>query len=158
MHARSPTRRTPHARTPGAALQWVGVCAVLAVGCAPDPVRVPVAPTHGHVTVDGQPIEHGYVIFIPNGDRGNTGPPARSAITPGTKGGFVLSTYDDYDGAAIGWHRVCVHMFDSPDEDSPELLPPRFNLATRLSAYVAPGKENLLTFRLETTPPASQPH
>lgn len=71
----------------------------LVSGCGGDGEAKPV-PAAGTVTFDGQPLENGYVQFIPEKGR-----PAAGAI----KGGkFTLSTTEDGDGAIPGKHMVSV--------------------------------------------------
>lgn len=69
------------------------------VGCGDGrPPRVPVA---GRVTVGGQPLTSGQVVFWPD-----NGVPARGQI--GADGVFRLSTFGDGDGAVLGRHVVTI--------------------------------------------------
>jgi len=58
----------------------------------------------GTVTFDGQPVTSGRIRFVPQGDSTITGKPAQGEVQP--DGTFVLTTYDEGDGAVVGRHRV----------------------------------------------------
>lgn len=81
---------------------WMAVLPLLMIFCAGcsdgRPVRVPVA---GRVTIDGQPVAKGYILFIPEGNRS-----AQARID--AQGNFVLGTFEETDGAVLGKHRVAV--------------------------------------------------
>ncbi len=79
-------------------------------GCSPHPATAPVS---GKVVYQGKPLEFGSVMFQPVG-----GPPARSVIN--SDGTFVLSTYEEGDGATIGRHRIRVTCFESQSPDALE--------------------------------------
>ena len=74
--------------------------AVLAVGCR-DSDQLATAPVHGTVTLDGDPLKMGVVIFAPTNGR-----PAKAKIQ--ADGTYKLGTYDDEDGAILGEHRVAI--------------------------------------------------
>jgi hypothetical protein len=89
--------------------------AVLAVtGC--DEAKFTLAPVHGTVTLDGQPLKQGKVMFAPirSGSDLEAGKPAFGLILP--DGSFELSTYSQGDGAVVGDHWVTV--FGSDDSTS----------------------------------------
>jgi hypothetical protein len=75
-------------------------CVFLALaGCGDGrPTRVPVS---GMVLIDGQPLKHGYVKFVPANGRPSVG-------TIGQDGSFTLTCFDGGDGAIPGTHRVQV--------------------------------------------------
>lgn len=75
------------------------------------------APTEGTVTIEGQPLSAGKVMFAPisQGDSLNAGKPAFGIIQPG--GGFVLTTYKEGDGAVVGEHWVTIY---GPDRGTPQ--------------------------------------
>ena len=60
------------------------------------PDRVPVS---GTVLIDGQPLKHGYVRFVPTGARASGGEVDGS-------GRFSLTCFEPGDGAVLGTHRV----------------------------------------------------
>lgn len=67
------------------------------VGCDDGrPQRVPVS---GAVMIDGQPLDYGFVRFIPEKGRLATG-------RLDDQGRFTLTTYEKGDGVAPGTHRV----------------------------------------------------
>jgi hypothetical protein len=79
----------------------------IATGCSDGrPSRVPVT---GKVLIDGRPLTHGYVRFIPEGARPSSG-------TLDSEGRFTLSCYEGADGAVVGKHRVEVSGMQSVSE------------------------------------------
>jgi hypothetical protein len=77
---------------------WSALAAcMLLVGCGDDrPLRVPVS---GKVLIDGKPLTHGFVRFIPSGAR-----PSGGKLDE--QGHFKLSCFEGEDGAVPGKHRV----------------------------------------------------
>jgi hypothetical protein len=70
---------------------------VCLMGCGDDrPSRVPIS---GQVLIDGQPLQFGYVKFVPAGGR-----PSISSLDK--EGRFKLACFEDDDGAILGVHRV----------------------------------------------------
>ncbi|MEO1497712.1 MAG: hypothetical protein AAFV43_11240 [Planctomycetota bacterium] len=67
-------------------------------GCDDSPL---VAPVTGVVTLDGEPLKFGYVVFQPT-----SGQMSKSEI--GSDGSFEMSTFKLHDGATIGTHLVSV--------------------------------------------------
>jgi hypothetical protein len=85
----------------------VWACASLPTsGCDRGVKRVPVS---GAVTLDGQPMTHGVLLFHPDESRGNT---ARVGCTGPISGGrYKLVTSgvtksDTGEGAPLGWYKV----------------------------------------------------
>jgi hypothetical protein len=104
------------------------------------------------VTLDGKPLPSGYVVV----------PTARGRMASGKiqlDGTFVLSTYEEGDGAQVGTHPVVVNEVP-PDEFSsvPAVnrvpIPPRYASAgtSGLQVTVIPGEENVLELVLTTNP------
>lgn len=68
-----------------------------AIGCSDGrPERLPVS---GQVLIDGEPLTHGYIRFVPEGGR-----PAGAKLDD--QGRFTLSTYGKYDGIIPGIHQI----------------------------------------------------
>ena len=94
-------------------LGWLGGCLFILViwlvavysGNGP-PDRVPVS---GQVLIDGKPLTHGEVRFIPDGARASIG-------TLDEHGRFTLTCFDGSDGAVPGTHRVEVAAAESLNE------------------------------------------
>lgn len=71
----------------------------MTAGCGDGrPERVAVT---GQVMIDGKPLEHGHIRFIPKNAR-----PAQAKIGPG--GCFNLDTFGNNDGAVSGTHQVTI--------------------------------------------------
>lgn len=81
-------------------LGGVGLCALLICGCGGGNERE-VAPVSGVVTIDGKPLDHGTVMFVPP-----VGQSAKGTINP--DGSYVMTTYSNGDGAPVGENRVMV--------------------------------------------------
>lgn len=115
----------------------------LACGCAKhDPNR---AAIHGRVTLDGQPLAHGAIAFIPI--QGTRGPAAGMQIVDGQ---YDISAAN---GAAIGSNRVEIRslkktgkQIERPDSSSHEMIDEEveavaatFNSDSTLTFDVKPG-------------------
>ena len=93
--------RAPGARRASGAVACLA--AALIAGCG-DRSGLDLAPVSGTVTYNGEPLDHGQVVFIPG--EGVPGPSAVGEIGP--DGSFRMKSAD-YDGAAVGTHKVTVH-------------------------------------------------
>ena len=89
--------RPSHVRT--AVLTCLGVMAV--AGCGRKP---PLAEVEGTVRLDGRPLADVLVCFLPEPDKGASGP--RSVAVSDADGHYRLRCDDQRDGAVLGWHRV----------------------------------------------------
>ena len=136
-------------------------CLVLpaVAGCGEERLSL-ASPVKGKVLLDGKPLTFGGIMFQPA-----NGPPARAQIN--SDGTFSLSTYDDFDGAAIGPHRVRVTCFENQrpataadiNKELPSgnsLIPAHYNSFDHsgLSAEVLATDNPELVFNLSSkTPP-----
>lgn len=82
------------------------LAAVVCAGCDSGPQM---APVEGRVTLDGEPLKFGTVMF--QHEKG--GQPAKGEIQP--DGSFVLSTFRPEDGAVVGNQKVRISCFSSED-------------------------------------------
>ncbi|MAT72370.1 MAG: hypothetical protein CMJ58_22940 [Planctomycetaceae bacterium] len=141
---------------------WLGLipaiaAAALSAGCS-DSTQLETAPVTGVVTLDGQPVTTGAIIFTP--DSGWVGQGELDA-----QGRFALSTYGDQDGAIVGHHRVAIvaesgddpaeHFERPPTAPIRSLIPERYadNRTSGLTADVKAGVDNEISFPLTTKPP-----
>ncbi len=126
--------------------RWlVASCAVVVVVGAGCEQRQPVVPVRGKVLYKGVPLKSGSVMFQPE-----AGIPASGNI--GADGTFVMSTYDEGDGATPGVNKVRVVSTDAVGDDSQvegkigaSLIPSHYNNfgTTPLTFEVkAPGEES----------------
>lgn len=90
-------RRRGHGWSPAIALVAGLVCVVAATGCGDD--RPEIVPVSGQVLLDGRPLTHGFVRFVPTGTRASTGKLDGA-------GCFTLSCLNDGDGAIVGEHKI----------------------------------------------------
>jgi hypothetical protein len=79
------------------------VLALSLAGCSGDPDKIGAVPAAGSVTYKGKPLETGSIQFIP--EKG------RSASGVIKDGQFVMSTYEELDGAIPGKHAVIVSAY-----------------------------------------------
>jgi len=137
----------------------VTVVVVAAAGCGRS--GPPLASVHGMVTLEGTPLTHGTVSFVPDNARGTRGRMALGAIGP--DGRFVLRSFTADDGALTGFHTVailCDELLPVPADGAAEqpvpdearsLIPVRYNDArtSGLTAEVKPGVKNEFLFNLQ---------
>ncbi len=116
-------------------------------GCG-GPSTPALTPVSGKVQYHGQPLTTGLIVFTPDEARGNSGPLALGTIAP--DGSFTL-TSDGAPGAPPGPHRVTIAAVAAGPSGPRSLLPDRYRdpERSRLQCEVAPGKANLVQFRLE---------
>lgn len=134
-------------------VSWFAAAAIaVVVGCGQSgPVR---APIQGKVTVGGQPLAAGRILFTPLAP--NSGPATSAMITAGEY------TIPQADGPVVGKNRVEVEAqlnlgFAIDDEAAfakrggkplpPNPIPPQFNRESQLVVEVVPGDAN--TFNIE---------
>ena len=127
-----------------------GLC-LIAVGCSSKPEM---APVRGFVKMDGKPLPGGRVMFQPVavGDDKNVGKPAIGQIQQ--DGSFVLTTYEEGDGAVVGPHQPVVmenRQEDDPNSTRPTRKGPRIGVITLEDTYdVVAGEENVFTIELDS--------
>jgi hypothetical protein len=114
--------------------------ACLAAGCgkgSPGGAHV-----QGTVYYRGVPLEAGTIVFIPDVERGGSGPIGHAEIRPG--GAFTLRT-DEGTGLAPGWHRVTIAGAGNRP------LPARYSdpELSGLEREVTAEKVNIIDIRLE---------
>jgi hypothetical protein len=82
----------------------------------------------GLVTYNGQPVELGEVLFVPDSEKGNNGVPSMSAI--GKDGTYIMSTQDSGDGVIAGYHKVGIRALDALKVGQAETPEPEPNTTT----------------------------
>jgi hypothetical protein len=126
----------------------------LLTGCGGDDRRL--APVSGTVRYNGKALAGAYVAFWPE----ETGVRAASGTTD-ENGHYRLTTFQSYDGARVGKHRVVVRAEEIP-EGPPKaadditakrgklLTPARYSNheTSGLTAEVAAKKDNVIDFDL----------
>ena len=120
------------------------------MGCGKPAYQLETAPVSGTVTLDGRPLPSGYVVV----------PAAKGRMASGKiqpDGTFVLTTYDEGDGAQVGTHPVIVNElpldeFSSVPKEQRMPIPARYGSAgtSGLSIEVKPGEDNFLELTLTT--------
>ncbi|TWT36470.1 hypothetical protein KOR34_13760 [Posidoniimonas corsicana] len=122
-----------------------------AIGCGGREFET--AAASGVVTLDGKPVTSGSVVFTPE-----QGWPAQGELD--AEGRFVLSTFEDADGAIVGEHRVAViaqtgedasqHFEKPPTQPVRSLVPDRYasKMTSGLLVEVRPGAENDFELKL----------
>jgi hypothetical protein len=100
MRRDTTTRHNPRGTIARRALLGAGLGALACLGCGDGrPERVPVV---GRVTIDGQPLKYGRVVFHVKDHRA-----AMAGLDE--QGQFALSTYLKGDGCVLGEHEVSVN-------------------------------------------------
>lgn len=89
------------------------------------------ARVRGTVTLEGEPLKNGTVMFEPDESKGTTGPQAVGTIMP--DGTFIMSSQSAGDGAVVGFHRVGILGLD----ESPSLVEPMPDVEEDPLAYLA---------------------
>jgi hypothetical protein len=114
---------------------WIPTVLLLAcvVGCGANTApKMTTIPVKGKITYNGQPLTKGIVRFRPV----DTGRAASGKLQP--DGTFVLTTFQENDGAVAGLHQVSVSGTGS--SPSRELVPTKYArpLTSKLEAQVSP--------------------
>ncbi|MGE3818261.1 MAG: hypothetical protein AB7I30_02400 [Isosphaeraceae bacterium] len=83
---------------------WLLVIALVGtVGCGPGN-GLNLARVNGKVTLNGEPLKNGTIIFEPDESKGTTGPQAIGTIM--SDGTYILSSETAGDGAVVGHHKI----------------------------------------------------
>jgi hypothetical protein len=121
----------------------------LLAGCGPDGPEI--ARVEGTVTLDGSPLSHAAIVFIPENGR-----PA--GATTDESGRYVLNFTEGRQGAMPGKHRVRVTTQRDAGETadgqpipaSAETIPMHYNANSQLEFTVESGKNNVANFDLKS--------
>jgi hypothetical protein len=99
----------------------------LLLGCSKSAFEV--VPVQGKVTIDGQVMSKGRVVFAPIGKSGgiDAGKPAFGVIQ--SDGTYILRTYQDDDGAIVGDHTVTIYDTGESPKFARLLLPKHHTVA-----------------------------
>lgn len=113
------------------------------------------AKVSGIVTLDGQPLPHGTVQFVPDASQGTEGPPGVGRIDE--KGRFAITTAG-VKGAVVGHHKIRVKSEEPFNEKAfsmgQTLLPESYNHheTSGLTTEVKAGQKNQVDLKLSSTP------
>ena len=90
---------------------WICLASAFVIaGCAPGN-GLTMGRVSGLVTYNGEPVELGEVLFLPDSEKGNNGVPSMGAI--GKDGRYTMLTQDAGDGVIAGYHKVGIRALDS---------------------------------------------
>lgn len=125
------------------------------VGCSSGEDRTPTYPVSGRVFVDDEPAAGAFVVFHPVGPASaDTGRPT-AQVRP--DGSFVLTTFDEADGAPAGPYAVTVEwrkliQKGGEAQAGPNVVPAEYSrpASTPLQVSVAEVPNTLEDFRIET--------
>jgi len=136
----------------------MAVAGLMAIGCSgevgDDKPREPVS---GKVTLDGQPLPEGVILFAPAGSD-SAGASATGKITNGE---FSIPRVE---GPVPGSYKVSISHTDQPEgrvkielkkkgkttAKTKELIPARYNSQTKLTVEIPKGGKSELDFSLES--------
>lgn len=131
------------------------LAAATTTGCGRRPDLPPMAKVSGTVTLDGQPLPHGMVQFVPDASHGTEGPTGVGRIDE--KGRFTITTVG-VKGAVVGHHKIRVKSEEPFNEEAfsqgKTLLPESYNHhdTSRLTAEVKAGEKNQVDLKLSSAP------
>ena len=133
---------------------WLGAIVLcLFCGCGPAVEERPTLhPTQGALTINGQPAKGALLVFHPVDDKLLDARGARPTATVDADGNFVLTTYQNGDGAPAGQYRVTILWFDNPDSSSAwDKLGNRFARAetSKILLTVGPEQAQLAPIQLD---------
>ncbi|MEX1041815.1 MAG: hypothetical protein WDZ51_14345 [Pirellulaceae bacterium] len=118
------------------------------VGCGNS--STPRESVSGTVTLEGQPLVDGSILFSPQGD----GPSAGGEIVNGqyTLARELGPAPGKYRVEISSWRSTGKSIYDAASEREEETLvsviPPRYNSRSELQVEIEPGKENRFDFEL----------
>jgi hypothetical protein len=115
------------------------VALIASVGCGKSQSQV--APVHGRVTLDGQPLKFTSVVFRAPGMSPSGG-------TTDENGNYELIYKRGVKGAPIGKNQVSI-LQDTQRVPGPQRVPARYNEKSELEREVTPG-DNEINFELTT--------
>ena len=125
-------------------------CVLLAVGCESSSDR---AALEGIVTLDGEPLPDGQIVFLPQADA--TGPSAGSTIENGNYSvpadmGLFAGNFRVEITAERKTGRKIVGFLGEEVDQVENYLPARYNDQSELVAQVEAGRKNTFDFELES--------
>ena len=131
--------------------------ALVVAGCGPSgggTPRAAVAPVTCDVSVNGQPLAKGSLLFVPDRSKNTKGRAAHGTVANGKVA--KLTTYDDGDGAIVGHHKVEIHSMKGDDpQTAKDIVPPQYNTNTTLTVEVKADAKN--NFKFEMNIPGYKP-
>lgn len=146
--------RSPHRRRRLG--RWLACAGVVAIaGCGPRGAQRDALPISGMVTLDGQPLKSGYVVFEPKGGQptqsggmisdGVFNVPAQHGAAPGA---YSVAIFAEGETAPIQATPGTPEYEAAAARKSTNKIPPRYNFNTQLTAEVTRDGENHFAFEL----------
>jgi len=128
---------------------------IATIGCGNGKLKYTTATVDGTITYKGKPLESGQIQFIPDSVPQQGRVPGKLAFSKIENGRYQIPTER---GATVGKNRVEIVSYretgkesrveDSITKDTVQILPPKYNTDSTLSADVKTGA-NTLDFDLE---------
>lgn len=140
--------------------RWLGgwlACAAAAalMGCGPGGARRDALPISGLVTLDGQPLKSGYIVFEPKDGQptqsggmisdGVFNVPAEHGAAPGA---YSVAIFAEGETAPIQATPGTPEYEAAAARKTTNKIPPRYNFNSELTAEVTRDGENHFTFEL----------
>jgi hypothetical protein len=119
-------------------LLFAACLSVVALGCG----GTPVAAVHGKITLDGQPVENGSIVFLPAASGG------RKAAAAVQQGSYTIPPEDQLAPGSyrveITWQKPTCRKIPSADpgfstDETREAIPARYNTDSTLKVDIGPG-------------------
>lgn len=133
---------------------WL-VLVLMASGCGSS-TDVRLAPVAGKVTLDGKPVQQGYIQFMPNGGQGSPGGgkiqdgayaiSQQDGLLPG-KYSVIITSFSEAEPAAQGRNPDDEYE-EAPVTQARELIPEKYNIATTLVVEIKGSGKNEHDFAL----------
>ena len=131
------------------------LASVFASGCGHRSDLPPMAKVSGTVTLDGKPLPHGMVQFVPDSSQGTEGPTGVGRIDE--KGRFTITT-SGVKGAVVGHHKIRVKSEEPFNEQAFSkgitLLPDAYDHhdTSGLKTEVKADEKNWVELKLKSPP------
>jgi hypothetical protein len=139
----------------------VGLIGGAVAGCG-KPAPYQLVPVSGVVTLDGHPVPHAQVTFVPRASAENTAPGPGSMAFCDDSGKYELKSVRGEPGAVVGSHQVQIsangdvkpvtELSDEGGARPKDPIPARYNTATMLTFDVPAGGTTTADFPLKSKP------
>jgi len=123
------------------------ICQVFCVGCAGEsgPELVPVT---GTITLDGQPVQHAVIRFLPDASQGTKGPIALGVVD--SSGRFSLTSPGGREGVIQGHHLVTIICEEQAEREVSEGVFEMVGDKCHVPSHYASEKTSELTAEVTT--------
>ena len=132
-------------------LSFAAVCIITAMLAGCGGKSYDLAEVSGVVKYNGEPLEGLAVRFLPNSEKGTSGPDSIGITDANGKYTLMVASLEDTKGAVIGTHRVVIEdrmLENSRDEPMDQRISMRFNTAGSTPINVEVDGDKTIDFEL----------